>query len=447
LYNRGLRWQYAALFGLFAPRWRRARLEAFQDARVRALIHHSYRNVPYYRRLFDKAGLQPEDIRTIADLAKIPPSSRAAFQSVPPRDLIARGCNPERLVVHRTSGSTGEPFNILRTAFEDRLLQAYRLAVLFRFGMRLDDRRAAVVTRKFTRWPLYMRAGLLRYEEIHCLQEPDEILARLRQACPDVLRGFPGTLAFLAGIMTGADRERIRPRFITTDSETLTPAMRSMIEAGFGAKVIDFYDSHEFNLIAAECPVTGLYHVSDASLVGEVVSHGLPARPGEEGEFIGTALQSWAMPFIRFSLGDLVTRGPESCPCGAQNSVLAGITGRVANRFQLPDGRSLHPYALVNPLLAHGAWVRQYQIVQVRENLVHVKLAPLPGANPSPEAVAAVGQLLRDKLGPGVAVEVVLVDRIPAARNGKYRPYYSLLPGTGAATQTESTVGPAETIR
>ena len=402
-------------------------LEAWQARRLRALVAHAYENVPYYRGLFDSVGLRPRHIQTLRDLVRIPITTRADLQSAPARDLIARGYRLERLAAHRTSGSTGEPFTIRRTAFEDRLLQAQRLAVLFRLGLRPGDRRAAVVTRKFTENPWYMRAGLLRYREIHCLLEPEHILARLREARPHVLRGYSGTLAYLASLMTDEARKTIRPRFITTDSETLTGEMRARIEAGFGARVFDFYDSHEFNMIGWECPSSGLYHLSGTSVIAEVLNGDNPALPHEDGELVGTALHSWAMPFIRFRLGDLVTRGPNQCPCGAPNSTLARVRGRVADRFEFSGGVSLHPYTLVSSLLAHGPWVRQYQLIQDAPNRMKVKLAPLHGEKPAAERLATVRQVLRERLGPGIGLEVELVSQIPAAPSGKQRPYLSLV--------------------
>ena len=68
-------------------------------------------------------------------------TSRTDLQGLPEQDIVARGFDPEKLVVHRTSGSSGEPLSIRRTWFEDRLLQAYRLRVLFRLRY-VSDRSA-----------------------------------------------------------------------------------------------------------------------------------------------------------------------------------------------------------------------------------------------------------------------------------------------------------------
>lgn len=413
---------------LWGNQWTRERVEAFQARRLRALVRHAYDRVPHYRRLFAGAGLDPDRVRTLADLPAIPLTSRDDLQRAPAAENVAQGFDLARLVLHRTSGSSGQPLDIRRTWFEDRLLQAWRLRVLGAFGFRLTDRRAAVVTARLGghhAW--YTRLGLLPYEEVHCLLPPDEILSRLRAIRPDILRGYPGTLSWLAGFLTPEDRASIRPRLIATASETLTSDMRARIGEGFGAPVIDFYASHEFNLIAWECPAGGCYHFSDLTVIAEILKDGRPAEPGEDGELVGTALHSFAMPFIRFRLGDQVTRGEARCPCGASNSTLARVVGRVMDRFALRDGSSVHPYTLINPLLEHAPWLRRYQIVQERLDRIAVKVVPITGQAPTADALAVFRQALVENLGAGVSVHVEVVSEIPAGANGKFRPYYSLV--------------------
>ena len=392
-------------------------MRQFQSRQLRALVRHAYSRVPYYRRLFQKEGLRPEHIQGLEDLPKIPLTSRVDLQRCDPTDIVARGFDPKRLVVHRTGGSSGEPLSVRRTLFEDRLLQAYRLKVLFGLGLRINDRRSSVIIEGLSKPLFYSALGLLRHQDVHCVLPSAEILARLRANRPHILRGYPATLSWIAGQMDDADRREIRPRFITTDSEILTRDMRERIQAGFGAPVIDFYDSHEFNMIAWQRPGTDSYQVSEASVIAEVLHDGRPVAPGQHGEFVGTALHSWAMPFLRFRLGDLVTLGESP-------STLKEIQGRSMDRFVLPGGISLHPYALVKPLLQCAPWSRQFQLIQEREDRIRVKLVPSAGAHPAPEAVEAVRLILGAQLGPRVVVEVDLAECIPPGANGKFRPYY-----------------------
>ena len=409
------RW-YASWNGLL-PERSATQILQFQSRQLRALVRHAYSHVPYYRRLFQKEGLRPEHIQGLEDLPKIPLTSRADLQRCNPTDIVARGFDPARLVVHRTGGSSGEPMSVRRTLFEDRLLQAYRLKVLFGLGLRINDRRSAVVIEGLEKPPFYSSLGLLRHQDIHCVLPSEEILARLRANRPHILRGYPATLSWIAGQMDDADRRQIRPRFITTDSEILTRDMRERIQAGFGAPVIDFYDSHEFNMIAWQRPGTDSYQVSEASVIAEVLHDGRPVGLGQQGEFVGTALHSWAMPFLRFRLGDLVIRGESP-------STLKEIQGRSMDRFVFSGGNSLHPYALSKPLFQIAPWLRQFQIIQEHDNQIRVKLVPSAGVSPSPEALTAVRNAMNAVLGADVVVKVELTELIPPEPNGKFRPFY-----------------------
>jgi phenylacetate-CoA ligase len=288
--------------------------------------------------------------------------------------------------------------------------------------MRITDRRVAIVLPSAPPEPVYMKMGILRHEEMNCLWPASRLLTQLRKARPDILRGYPGALAWLADHLDDSDRELICPRFSTADSETLTPNMRDRIRAGFKARVFDFYDSHEFNVIAWECPVSGLYHVCDSSVLAEVLDGDRPAAFNEEGEFVGTALHSWAMPFIRMRLGDLVTRGPERCSCGRRGSILARVQGRLLDRFLLPGGESMHPCALLAPLYRSAPWLRQFQIVQQASGKIQVKLVPLGPSQP-PEDLAAVSRALSEAIGGQLQVEAELVSRILPEANGKFRPF------------------------
>lgn len=138
---------------------------------------------------------------------------------------------------------------------------------------------------------------------------------------------------------------------------------------------------------------------------------------GEQGEFVGTALHSWAMPCIRFR-----PRGHSKS--GGAPSTLKEIQGRLIDRFVLPDGSTIHPFTLVNPLLHIAPWLLQYQLVQERTGRILVKLVPIRDAHPTPYAVEAVRTTLNPRLGGTVSVEIELAEQIPNGASGTFRPYY-----------------------
>ena len=364
-------------------------------------------------------------------------TSRVDMQRLPPGDALAEGFEPEKLTLHFTSGSSGAPLSIRCSHFEEYLHKAFRLREQLAFGLRLTDRRASVGLAGKPRgldrvpWgsPLYTRLGLLRHEWVHCLLPAEEILARLRAIEPDALGGYASSIAWIAGFMTDEDRARIRPRLVLPGGETLTAEVRARISQGFGATVLDCYASYELGLLASECPHGGRYHAAEWYVILEVLRDGRPAGPGEEGEVVATALHSYAMPFIRYRLNDLVTLGETPCSCGAPVTTLSRILGRTIEQFVLPDGKLIHPYALVLPLLAEAPWLRRYQIIQDRAGRVLVKI--VPSANPGAEAVAAVARRMVAEVDGHLAVEVELVEDIPPEPSGKYRPYYSLVDRPG----------------
>lgn len=409
------------------PRRSRAELRAFQDEQLRRLVRHAHAKVPFYRRLFDQHGLDPASIRGVQDLSRIPITSRRDRMAQPLEDLIAEGVDPARLVGGRTSGSTGEPVEIRREPREARMLSLLRLRALRGYGLRAWTRGALLLASAPGRMggPLRRLARRLRLGVlwIPCLQEPAEILAELRRFRPVAIGGLSGVIDRVAQEMSEEDRRLLRPRWVLVGGEVLTEAMRSRIGEAFGARVLDMYGSWEFDLLAWECEETGEYHVCDDGLLLEVEGDSGPAPAGEKGEVIGTGLHSFAMPFIRYRTGDLVVRGAEACACGRPFSTIRSIEGRVVDYFPLPDGRRLHPYEILRPLVIDFDWLRRHHLLQ--ESLDRIVLRAEAKRPPTEQELASLRAKVRPLLGEGVAFDVEIVDEIRPEPSGKYRPSWS----------------------
>jgi phenylacetate-CoA ligase len=410
----------------------RQAIMAFQTKRLRLLVKHAYRNVPYYRALFDRERIRPEDIRSMSDLSAIPVTSKKDLQALPPAEVVARGIDPKRLIERNTSGSSGEPFTIRRTWIEERVLGILRLRAMHDFGLRPTDRQAKVLLVRAShprdhQQPVRLLQSLGWYNtlRVDCRQSPDEILRSLGRFQPDVVTGFAGTLWRTVQSLDGYGGRPIRPRFLVTGGEVLTANMRDEISAGFAAPVFDLYGSHEFNLLASQCKESGEYHVCDDGLILEVLKGDRPAKTGERGEVVGTNLQSYAMPFIRYRLGDIATRGSETCACGRPFSTLREIRGRMIDYFPLPSGRLLHPYEIVVPMKKMAPWIRQYQLIQERRDFISLRIVPfMPPSSPEASGLQAG---LTALLEPGVDLQVVIVSEIPLDAGGKFRVSRSLV--------------------
>lgn len=399
----------------------------FQNDRLQRLIVSSYKNVPYYRELFDRHGIDPRDIRSVADLPKIPVTSKKDLQALPVSQITSSEINAENLIARTTSGSTGEPFTIRRSWFEERLLGLFRLRAMHYMGQRISDRVASVGLVRTTHprdkqlpIEILQNMGFYRRVRIDSLLPAADILRMLQEYCPDLVTGFPGVLSLVAQNMIDRESRSIRPRFVRVNGEVLTPLMRQQIAEAFGAPVLDFYASHEFRVIAYECHQTRDLHTCDDSVIVEVLKDGRAAMPGERGELVGTALHSYAMPFIRFKLGDVVTKGSDSCECGQPFSTIRAIQGRMVDYFPLPDGTQIHPFEIVLVIYQQAlSWVRQYQLVQEREDRILLRVVPF--ATPKEEQIRRLKESARLLIGNGVEFEVMLVPEIPIEPNGKFR--------------------------
>ena len=89
---------------LHHPQAAREEIVAFQNRQLRRLVAHAYHNVPYYRGLFDRSGVKPQDIQSVADLSAIPITSRKDLQALSPNEIVARGLDAMQLINHKTSG-------------------------------------------------------------------------------------------------------------------------------------------------------------------------------------------------------------------------------------------------------------------------------------------------------------------------------------------------------
>jgi phenylacetate-CoA ligase len=416
---------------LRSPRSSRKDLVAYQERCLRALIPHAYTRVPYYRRLFDVAGVDPKRIRTVADLARIPMTSRADIQRLSPAEICDAGAPVDALLVTRTSGSTGAPLTVRRTAAEERLLLGFRFRATREFGLRFTMRRVQIdyfspeALEREGGQPFYQRLGLHQRLRIDWRTPKRQMLDRIERFRPHVLSGPPSILSWVASELTDQERRRIAVDLVTTGGETVTPAVRRLIERTFDAPLIERYGSHEMVFIAVRPPGRAGHTVCEDALIVEVLRDGKPARPGERGEIVLTALHLFAMPFIRYRLGDEVTLGDAPGDSTSCYTTLSSIVGRTVDRFFLPDGSVVHPHAFSSAIERSGVAVRQFQVVQAERGAFQVRVVLL---RDQPRDLGELARRVREALPATVSVRVDLAESLQPA-TGKLRvyiPYESL---------------------
>jgi len=415
----------------------RAQLRAFQDAKLRRLLVHAYEHVPYYRKLFDRHRLHPRHIRGVVDLDLIPITTKQDLRGLRLSEVLTKGTDPDSLLPVRTNGSTGEPFVVWRTRIEQGFHTMFRQRAYESFGLGLRGRIAAVGlprppeprdTKVVGRWLSAM--GVHPTLRIDGLQEPQAIVEQLEAFNPDLITALPGMLVRVADHLIASGHHRIRPRILVVGGEVLTPLARRRLTEAFGVAPLQTYASHEFQLLGWECRTHGGIHTCDDGAIVEVLKDGGPAAPGEEGEVVATNLHAYAMPFIRYRLADLVTRGAERCACGQPFSVIGAIEGRMIDYFPLSNGRVIHPYQILQSLQpGTDNWIRQYQLLQDRPE--RVVLSVVPAGAPQPDLENRIAGSVLPLLGPGVEFQIRIVDDLPLDAGGKFRHARSVMASGG----------------
>ena len=410
----------------------RAEIDAFRDSRIRTMIAHAYRSVPFYRSLFDRNGILPTDIRGAADLVHIPITTRSQIQEASLSDRVANGIDRTSLLEFRTTGSTGQCLVVARRWREQKLLSLFAVRAMRSYGLRPRDvigvpriklpthprdnqipRRIADTLGFYTRVIVDPREGVDQVNALFDLQS-------------EVVQGWPTILSEIAPKwreLRMRDAGRRGLRFVLTGGETMTSAARAQITQGFDAPVHDLYGAHETSLVAWQCAATGDYHLSDETICAEVIRDGRHAAPGESGEMVVTALHSFAMPFIRYKLGDMVVQGSPACTCGSPFSTIRAIQGRTADFLSLPNGRVVHPQDIARDSYRAAHWIKQVQVVQQATDRLELHVVPL--REPSAGEVAAIRPAIEGLLGPGVSFDVVTVPSIERRMDSKFTVYRS----------------------
>jgi phenylacetate-CoA ligase len=332
------------------------KLKEVQERKLRSLLNHAYATVPYYRRLFDAAGVRPHDVRTTDDLSCLPITTRSSWQSQSDSDRLSTSWPADSLESEHTSGSTGRPF----TVYSDPRFMSVRTALFWRAlratGYRPGQRVLLLTTRRGNR----VRRSL-RWRYVSIEEPPDVLLAILNDYRPHVLYGCLSPLRLLARHVTHNGLNVHRPQVVISTAETLDPTSRRTLGRVFNAEVFDIYGLTETGVVAWECPFHDGYHVAEDTCLVEFVGS---ETDGAESSLVLTNLDLHAMPYIRFQTGDLVVAGSTSrCRCGRSLRRLERVEGRMLDSVTLPNGRVISPYRLIHAL-GHLAELERYQVVQ-----------------------------------------------------------------------------------
>jgi len=398
-------------------------MEEKQWEKLTALLDFAYKNNPYYKNLFDENGLTPAQIQNPDDFKKIPCLNKPIIQANHAR-LFSEGI---KRVDHRnTSGSTGMPLQFVK----DRAALAYMNAVMHEVyhwhGIETGDRSCRIwaIPKEFKkRFSIYIRDLLQNRIRLNSFDVSDKSSVKfyhaVRKFKPKFMMGVPSYMTDFSKrlIKAGLNPADMGLETLITTGEILYPGQKELLREHFRCAIANEYGTTESGIVAFTCTHDKM-HVQNHNLYIEVINPetGRDARPGESGEIVLTELHSYAMPFIRYRLGDTVIPSDEKCTCGLASPLLAHIEGRLEDMIETPDGRKVAGGMLYYTLTKGIHQFKAYQRAVDRLEILIEK-----GPDFSEKFLEEVQVKWREYLGNEMQFEFRFVDHIPADPSGKLR--------------------------
>ncbi len=418
--------------------WTPEKLRHHQFIQLTELLRHAAETVPYYKSILGSLNLTDgnvdQDMWESIPLLQRHDIQRHADQLMSNAIPTAHG----ETDVIQTTGSTGEPIRVTRTALNDLMWKvltlrdhvwhdrdmSQKLA-----GLRdSDDPDAAYPNGQAgSGWGDSARvfaphgpAALLQMKT-----PPAQQLEWLARQDPAYIITFPSNLY---AILTEARQTNTRLpslKSVMTLSEVVYPELRDLCRDVWAAPIQDMYSSREAGYLALQCPETEHYHVQSEGVLLEVLDdNGRPCEAGQVGRVVVTNLANFAMPLIRYSIGDLAQVGPP-CSCGRGLPVLTQIMGRVHNVIVLPSGDRHFPQTTKYGL-SEIAPIRQFKLIQKSLSRIVLHLSvyrPL-----TRDEKEGLRRRLVDKIGHPFDVDVIYCDQIVAGPGGKHQFFVSEVP-------------------
>ena len=400
----------------------RSELEALQLARLRTQVARVCERVPFYRERLRQAGVGPADLRSLADLRRLPFTVKDDFRATYPFGLLAVPIE-DVVRIHASSGTTGKPTVVAYTRHDLDVWSEVMARTLMAGGVGRRD-----VVHNAYGYGLFTGGLGLHYgaERLGAAVIPisggftDRQLTALCDFGSTVLCCTPSYALYLAEALEEAG---IGPKDLTLrvgffGAEPWTEEMRDAIESRLDIMALNIYGLSEIigPGVSVECPERRGMHVAEDHFLPEIVDPQTlePLPPGATGELVLTPLTKEALPLLRYRTRDLTTLERGACRCGRTLARIGRITGRTDDMLII-RGVNVYPSQVEQALLRVPDLEPHYLLVVRREgplDTLEVQVeAGAAAAVAGKDALAALGAVARRKISEtiGLTADVSVV--------------------------------------
>lgn len=413
--------------------WSPEQLQELQNVKLRALVKHAFENVPYYQSIFKERGLTYKDIQTIEDLHKLPILTKSDIrQSF--KDILAKDFKRWKPILNSSGGSTGEPLKYYITKDLASISWAGKFRGYSWAGYRIGDKHlkfggSSLVPEEAPSIVKALRNKLERNLNVSALSmnkaKYDEFIKIIRKYKPDFLNSYASSIYHFSEYCKNNNIDDIGFKAIFSTAEVLLPRFRTAVESQFQCKVFDQYGAYDGGGQALECHEHQGFHISVEKAIMEIVNErgkSLPA--GKSGSIIVTDLHNYAMPFLRYEVGDIGMLANEPCTCGRSLPLLKALEGRTTDIIRLSNGITITG-VLITSIFAELP-VKQFQVVQETKDKLLVKIVKDDAY--SDIDTGYITRVLSHHAGKEIDIQLEFCDKIPVGKNSKYRYVISQIP-------------------
>jgi phenylacetate-CoA ligase len=396
---------------------------ADQLRRLRSTLSYAGAHCLYYRELFHKLGFEPDKLRSLSDLQRLPLLDKETVRSQ--ADRLLADPLPSRTIKQDTSGTTGTPLGLVITEEANQRHFATQWFHMSWAGIQRGERWALFgghpVAQPDSLHPPFWVLDRYEKELIFSMQHMTpatlpEYARVLADYQPALICGLPSTIHLVALHLIETARSDIRPKGVFTWAGTILPYQRQVIEEAFSCRVYSSYGNAERTGHLLQCDRGNFHIVPETSVIEVLDLFGNPARPGEVGELVCTSLVERAMPLIRYRIGDTAIGTDGLCSCGRTTPILSEIGGRTDSFVLGRDGRRFGPLAF---LFTSAMRIKEAQFVQNEPGLVCIRVVPRVDYGPSDQE--SLLESVQQKFGDQIDVVIQIVDSIPRTAGGKFQ--------------------------
>ncbi len=379
-------------------------LAALQTRRLRHTLQHAYANVPAVRRKFEAAGVKPDDLKTLADIARFPFTLKTDLRDNYPFGLFAMP-REKLLRLHASSGTTGKPTVV---GYSKGDLETW--SDLMARSMACAGALPGDIVHNAYGYGLFTGGLGAHYgaERLGCTVVPvsgggtERQVALLKDFAANVLCATPSYAINIAEVAAGMGVELRSPslRVGLFGAEPWSDAMRQDLQERLGLRAIDVYGLSEIlgPGVACECHVAqhGLHGWEDHFLFEVIDPKTLQPLPlGESGELVITTLTKEALPMIRYRTRDITRLSDVPCACGRTHVRIMRVTGR-DDDMMIIRGVNVYPSQVEAVLVGLPGLSPHYQIVLTRQGALDSMTVEVELAPDAPKGVVDLGHKSRE---------------------------------------------------